>query len=284
VIDTTPAAVTTVSSTAANGAYGAGAVIPVTISFSKAVTVTGTPRLALNSGGVASYSSGSGTTTIKNQRIWMVLGALLASLGGPTAARADVLLTAQPVYAHPGDVNDVFNLYLTNVGATPVDVAGFSFEINTTSPDITFEQATTPTTLYPYIFAGNSLFGPVISTSVPGQTLDASDVAAAPNSFTTVNPGASFGLGLVSFDVAPGAPMQVAPVTFNPNSAFTNVSEQLGNLLPLEFASGKIIVPEPATGLLLLVLMAGMIAVKWGRRFRLPTLRPGEGHSVPRPP
>lgn len=59
-----PATVTGVSSTAANGTYGVAAVIPITISFSKPVNVTGTPLLALNSGGTAVYSSGSGTATL----------------------------------------------------------------------------------------------------------------------------------------------------------------------------------------------------------------------------
>src|SRR5207253_593353 len=60
----TPDTVTNVSSTTANGTYGAGATITVTVNFSRAVTVTGTPQLALNSGGTASYSSGTGTSTL----------------------------------------------------------------------------------------------------------------------------------------------------------------------------------------------------------------------------
>lgn len=59
-----PSTVTNISSTAANGSYGVGASIPITVTFSKAVNVTGTPLLALNSGGTASYSSGSGTATL----------------------------------------------------------------------------------------------------------------------------------------------------------------------------------------------------------------------------
>ncbi|MFO0951229.1 MAG: hypothetical protein U0835_08765 [Isosphaeraceae bacterium] len=62
------AAVTTtvsgVSSTAANGSYGVGSLIPITITFSAPVTVSGFPTLALNSGGTATYSSGSGTSTL----------------------------------------------------------------------------------------------------------------------------------------------------------------------------------------------------------------------------
>jgi hypothetical protein len=56
-----------VSSTSANGSYGVGAVINITITFSEAVLVTGTPRLQLETGAIdryATYSSGSGTNTL----------------------------------------------------------------------------------------------------------------------------------------------------------------------------------------------------------------------------
>ena len=38
--------------------------ITITVAWSEAVVVTGTPQLALNSGGTANYSSGSGTSTL----------------------------------------------------------------------------------------------------------------------------------------------------------------------------------------------------------------------------
>ena len=206
---------------------------------------------------------------IEGRRQWIAWGALMICLSGAQTAWADPLqLTVQPVTAKPGDLNDAFNVYVTNLGAAPIDVAAFNFEISTTSSDITFEQATTGTTLFPYVFAGNSGFGPVVSTSSPGQTLDASDVAAAPNSFTVINPATSFGLGLISFDVAPGAASQVAPVSLNTNLAFTSVSDQFGNLQTLEFAPGDITVsavPEPSTGMLVLAPLAGLI---WRKRFR----------------
>ena len=62
--NTSLATVTNVTSTTSNGSYGAGAVINVSVTFSKAVTVTGTPQISLNSGGTASYTSGSGTSTL----------------------------------------------------------------------------------------------------------------------------------------------------------------------------------------------------------------------------
>ncbi len=64
VIDTTPRNVTAVATTQASGAYGIGITIPITLTFGEAMTVTGTPQLALNDGGVATYVSGSGTDTL----------------------------------------------------------------------------------------------------------------------------------------------------------------------------------------------------------------------------
>ncbi len=56
--------VTNLTSAVANGTYGLGASIPIAITFDKVVNVTGTPLLALNDGGTASYQSGSGTATL----------------------------------------------------------------------------------------------------------------------------------------------------------------------------------------------------------------------------
>jgi len=71
VIDTTGPTVTNVTSTTANGTYATGTLIPVTVTFSESVNVTGVPvtgapLLALNSGGGASaiYASGTGTSTL----------------------------------------------------------------------------------------------------------------------------------------------------------------------------------------------------------------------------
>ena len=59
-------AITSITSPLANGTYGFGTLIPITIAFDRAVSVTGVPTLALNSSGsaVASYSSGGGESTL----------------------------------------------------------------------------------------------------------------------------------------------------------------------------------------------------------------------------
>jgi len=56
--------VTGVTSPKLDGFYKAGEVIDIDVSFNSNVTVTGTPQLALNSGGTADYVSGSGTNKL----------------------------------------------------------------------------------------------------------------------------------------------------------------------------------------------------------------------------
>ena len=59
--------VTSVAAVISDGAYGIGTVIPVTVLFSTAVTVTGTPQLTLETGAAdetVDYVSGSGTDTL----------------------------------------------------------------------------------------------------------------------------------------------------------------------------------------------------------------------------
>ncbi|KOF02518.1 hypothetical protein OB69_12165, partial [Roseivirga seohaensis subsp. aquiponti] len=65
--DITAPTVTSVSSSKTNGTYSAGEVILVTVTFSEAVTVTGTPQITLETGTTdrtVNYSSGSGTNTL----------------------------------------------------------------------------------------------------------------------------------------------------------------------------------------------------------------------------
>ena len=66
-IDRTAPTVTNVTSAKANGTYAAGAIIPITVTFSKSVVVTGIPRLTLETGAsdaIVDYSSGSGTANL----------------------------------------------------------------------------------------------------------------------------------------------------------------------------------------------------------------------------
>src|SRR5205807_1388299 len=64
VIATTAPVVTSVSAALADGSYGVGTLVPLTVQFNTAVLVSGVPSLALNSGGTAFYSSGSGSSVL----------------------------------------------------------------------------------------------------------------------------------------------------------------------------------------------------------------------------
>ena len=61
---TAPPQATGVNSTPSSHAYVAGQTVPLVVTFSTAVTVTGNPHLALSDGGTAVYASGSGTASL----------------------------------------------------------------------------------------------------------------------------------------------------------------------------------------------------------------------------
>jgi hypothetical protein len=114
--------------------------------------------------------------------------------------------------------------------------------------------STSPAT---YIFAGNPFFGPNIAFST-GTTLDAADFAVAGS--TTLGTRATLGLGLVSFDVAAGAPL--GPVTVSltgyPSTGLTgsdrsNVSIDTLDTGTITISGGA--VPEPSS------LILGMLGI-----------------------
>lgn len=128
-IDAAPT-VTNLSSTVSNGTYGVGAVIPITVTFSKAVTVTGTPQLALNSGGTAGYTSGSGTST---------LTFTYTVAAGQSSSALDAASTAA-LTLNGGTIQDSnstnANLTLPTPGAAGSLSANKSIVINTTPPQV----------------------------------------------------------------------------------------------------------------------------------------------------
>jgi hypothetical protein len=127
--------VTNVTSPTANGTYGVGASISITVTFSKAVNVTGTPQLALNSGGTAAYASGSGTATLTFTYI-VAAGQSSADLdytsasaltlnGGTitTVSNGQAVSLTLPTPAAAGSLGANKNLVIDTVAAT---VAGVS--------------------------------------------------------------------------------------------------------------------------------------------------------------
>jgi hypothetical protein len=148
VIDTSPATITGVDSTLANGVYGSGQVVPVVVHFSKAVQVTGTPTLSLATGAadtVVTYTSGSGGTT---------LTFTYTVAAGQTAADLDYD-GVNALSLHGGAITDLFknpaNLTLPTA-ASGLSLAGTrTLVVNTTDttvPVVTTTAFTSPSGTY----------------------------------------------------------------------------------------------------------------------------------------
>lgn len=188
---------------------------------------------------------------------------LLVALLSAAPSRANVILTVGSVSAAPGSTGNSLDVTLTNTGVTALTVFTFNFTISTSNTDITFTSADTSTAV-PYIFAGDSLFGPIISTSSPGQTLSASDAAASGGD--SVAGGATVGLGHVFFDVLPTAALGSFDVVFSTDIAHTSLSNSAGGNIPINtFTSGSITIatPEPGT---IAFLGSGLVAVILAKR------------------
>jgi hypothetical protein len=80
VVDAVIPTVTVVNTNHSDGVYAAGVNIDITVTFSENVVVAGSPTLALNSGGTATYLSGSGTNVL-TFRYTTALGDNSADLG-----------------------------------------------------------------------------------------------------------------------------------------------------------------------------------------------------------
>ncbi len=123
-----------VSSTTPDGAYRAGGVITLTLSFSKAVVVSGLPSLALETGSIdrsATYTAGSGTATLTFSYIVQA---------GDTSADLDVL-NASALALNGGSIKYLdgsdATLTLAAPGAPGSLGAGKNLVIDTTAPVIT---------------------------------------------------------------------------------------------------------------------------------------------------
>jgi hypothetical protein len=186
-------------------------------------------------------------------------------------ARADLLEISieSPINVNAGTAANGFDILLTNVSGPAVSITAFTFEISVASTDVLLTEANTATLLSPYIFGGNSLFGPNITVTNTGQDLRASDLYTVFDSDITLGAGATVGLGHILFDVSAGAASQIVPVTFAVYPA-TSLADHLSNNVPINaLVNGQIhitgVVPEPSS--LVLLLTAGSLI--WvGQRLR----------------
>ena len=111
---------------------------------------------------------------------------------GPTSVHAQMIMGITTNSFVAGSSTNSLDVTLTNTSGSAVTIAGFSFEITAASSNVNFEDVTTSTVSVGYIFAGNSLFGPDISSGgMPGsygQTISAADNFTTSNMGTTIAP------------------------------------------------------------------------------------------------
>jgi hypothetical protein len=199
-----------------------------------------------------------------------ILGFTIAAaiLLAASPATAGAIFNIGSATALPGDTGHTFDILLSNTGPSPIVVSSFNFEITVASVAITFTDATTGTLAAPYIFSGQSLFGPNLATTGPGQLLDASDLFDTPASGATVGAGVTVGLGHVFFNVSNTASGSYT-LSFNANSAATSLSDPDGNPMTIDqFNNGTITidsanVPEPST---VIPVLAGLAWICSRRR------------------
>ena len=216
---------------------------------------------------------------------------LLGAIGHPITARAGSLV----VEVVPANTNvtagsaGTLELDLLNTSSTQsFNVAGFQFELQVPSNSgVLFTNATTSTAAATYIFAGNStadsLFGGslIVSPPPPPATSDLQgfDTVATSGTFTTLNPGNSFGLGLISFTVGASAasgtvPVSIIPFDINTAPNGTLISDNQGGSIPFTTSNGTItirqetVVPEPSTFTLTIVGGGGSILLSLVLRWR----------------
>ena len=198
-------------------------------------------------------------------RSHLALGAVALALCASVPAQASVILSAGKVTANAGSAGNAFDVTLINTGPTAIVLGGFSLEVSVADADVSFTFASTATAL-PYVFAGDSLFGPDIGASSPGQTFDASDACVLCAS--TIAAGATVGLAHILFDVLAGA--QSGPLTVSiAASPATSLSNPAGGELAATPIDGTVVIdgetsiPEPST-----IVLFSLPAILLARRIR----------------
>ena len=164
--------ITDVTSTTGNGSYKQGQTIAITVEFSEAVNVTGTPQLTLETGGsdaVVDYSSGTGSTTLTFN---YTIGS------GETSGDLDYESTSS-LALNSGTIKDAALNAATLTLATPGDPnslgANKDLIVDTTVPTVTGVTSTTGNDSYKQgeTIAITVVFSEVVNvTGTPQLTLE----------------------------------------------------------------------------------------------------------------
>lgn len=202
--------ITSVGASTANGAYNTGDTISLTISFDEAVFVTGTPQLALSTGGVAGYVSGSGSSTLtftyvvqagQNSADLDYATTTSLSLNGGTIRSGDTS-SANLVLPTPGTAGSLgANTSLVIDTLRPSAAIGLSDTLlkagETATVTVTFSEAVTGFSLGDLSVMNGTLSGLSTSDNITwtATLTPAAGVSATGNRITLDNTGVMDGAG-----------------------------------------------------------------------------------------
>ncbi len=205
----------------------------------------------------------------------IALAILITEATGRPAVAGSLTIVAPNVTATAGGTAS-FDVLLVNNDSTSYNIAGDAFTL-TLSPStgVTFTDATTLTlTQYIYKASSDVDLGVPLYDTLPGTSFTAADTIDLPFTSQEVDPGATFGLGRVTFTVDPGV---AAGTVFQLNLAtFADVPEALNGpgpdfpSFPYDVINGSITivsVPEPSSVVMACTAaVAGLVVA--GRRTR----------------
>jgi hypothetical protein len=190
-------------------------------------------------------------------------------------AAADLIVSVQSVTGVPvGATGETFQVNLTNTaGSAAVALGGFSLGLSVSDPNIVLTQVDISTT-NPYVFAGHSLFGPIISNPAGGQSIVAGDLYDVPNSGILLAGGSTVGLGDVVFNVL-GSATAGAVITITLDPFATSLTDFAGNGVPItSLTDGSITLassaatPEPPAIVLVVSFLGTCLLGHVGWRLR----------------
>jgi len=219
--------------------------------------------------------------------VGIALAILAAGISTPPAFGGSLTIEAPNVTASAGQTVS-FDVLLVNNDLIGYQIAGDAFTL-TLSPSIgvTFTDATTLTTTAPYIYQASSDVDlpTTLYDSLPGTSFTAADTVDLPYHYQQVDPGASFGLGNVTFSVAPTvAPNSVFQLILTPYSQFpAALNDQNLNYFPYDVVDGTITIveiPEPSSLFMACISALSGLVIAWRRtragrlaRLRMPKAR-----------
>jgi len=222
--------VQSVTSPTADNSYKTGDVVTITIEFDQIVNVTGTPELALNSGGKATYLSGTGSNTLT---FTYTIGS------GQNATDLDYpninsLTLAGGSIKNPANVDA--NLLLPLVGIQGLLGATKNIEVDTTPPS--------PPTITSHTNNGYSLKNTTISgTCESGAvvTIAHSEILGSPLSITCSGGSYSLPVEFTSLGTKSGIVVNQSDFVGN-DSSNAGLTLQVVERIP---SSGGIVIPIP---------------------------------------